>query len=185
MLLPMYASLGAAGNFAAATDTQDIVLNSVAIAFIFDLDECVWMRRHTPSARAFSSPLLCLLSSEPSHGFESRRTPRAARTPSPHDPMVITRLPPHQRHAPTCAQLPVHHPRQQGRTPRVRAHTAARDVAAPCRAQPRPLHCVDVGMASLRRGRVQLLHFLCVDSSTLLPESAQLNRPTFAPCLRS
>jgi hypothetical protein len=33
LMLPVYAGIGAAGNFAAAVDTQEIILNSVAIGF--------------------------------------------------------------------------------------------------------------------------------------------------------
>lgn len=42
MLLPIYAGFGAAGNFAAATDAQEIVLNSVAIGFVFELDDFLY-----------------------------------------------------------------------------------------------------------------------------------------------
>lgn len=39
LILPLYAAFGAAGNFAGATDAQEIVLNSVAIGFVFELDD--------------------------------------------------------------------------------------------------------------------------------------------------
>lgn len=39
LLLPLYAAFGAAGNFAGAADAQEVVLNSVAIGFVFELDE--------------------------------------------------------------------------------------------------------------------------------------------------
>ena len=37
LLMPMYAAFGAAGNFAGSSSAQDIVLNSVAIGFVFEV----------------------------------------------------------------------------------------------------------------------------------------------------
>ena len=39
LLLPVLAGLGTAGAFAGATNAQDIVLNAVAIGFVFELDD--------------------------------------------------------------------------------------------------------------------------------------------------
>ena len=39
IFLPVYACLGTAGGFCASKQAQEIVLNSVAIAFVFELDE--------------------------------------------------------------------------------------------------------------------------------------------------
>ena len=39
LFLPVYACLGTAGGFCASKQAQEIVLNSVAIAFVFELDE--------------------------------------------------------------------------------------------------------------------------------------------------
>ena len=42
VLMPTLAALGAAGNFAGCTNCQDIVLNSVAIGFVFELDDFLY-----------------------------------------------------------------------------------------------------------------------------------------------
>ena len=42
MLLPVIASLGTACSFLSSTDAQNIVLNSVAIAFVFELDDLAY-----------------------------------------------------------------------------------------------------------------------------------------------
>ena len=42
VLIPMFATVGAAGNFASSTNAQEIVLNSVAIGFVFQLDEVLY-----------------------------------------------------------------------------------------------------------------------------------------------
>ena len=42
LILPMYACFGAACNFAASIDAQEIVLNSVAIGFVFELDDWLY-----------------------------------------------------------------------------------------------------------------------------------------------
>ena len=42
LLMPMYAAFGAAGNFAGSSNAADIVLNSVAIGFVFELDEWLY-----------------------------------------------------------------------------------------------------------------------------------------------
>ena len=42
MLLPIIASLGTACSFISSTDAQNIVLNSVAIAFVFELDDLAY-----------------------------------------------------------------------------------------------------------------------------------------------
>ena len=42
LLLPIYAGLGTAGAFVASNNAQDVVLNSVAISFVFELDEVLY-----------------------------------------------------------------------------------------------------------------------------------------------
>ena len=42
VLIPVFATVGAAGNFASSASAQEIVLNSVAIGFVFELDEVLY-----------------------------------------------------------------------------------------------------------------------------------------------
>ena len=50
--MPMLAALGAAGNFAGCANCQDIVLNSVAIGFVFELDDFLYTTMLSRERRA-------------------------------------------------------------------------------------------------------------------------------------
>ena len=152
LMLPVYAGIGAAGNFAAAVDTQEIILNSVAIGFGAYRHD--WRPGHGPRYKPCRTPSKpCPTPYAPCCTHTSYTPYTPCRTAPGHNSCRMARRsllrmcsPLPQGHPPTYPPTPtspVRHPAQSSSwtTSCTRPFSAGRGVTSsspPSRARPRP-----------------------------------------------